>query len=101
MELTDREIRGVGFDRYVRRRIRRIVVVVLAIAGLMFLIRWLMPTDLTLSRWVGVAALFVIPYGGAIWAFWRAHKAGRRFLAQWKSEEDLAGLDGADYRNEN
>ena len=94
MELTDREIRGVGFDRYVRRRIRRMVVVGLAILGLLFLVRWLMPADHTFGWWVGFVALFGLPYGGLIWFFWRAFRAGKRFLAQWKSEEDLAGLDG-------
>ncbi len=93
MELTDREIRGVGFDRYVRRRIWRMVVVGLVLLGLLVLTRWLVHDSLTAGRW-WIGAVLVLPYGGVLWLFWRAHKAGKRFLVQWKSEEDLAGLAG-------
>ena len=86
MELTDREIRSVGFDRYVRQRVWRIVIVGLVLFGLLVLTRWLLHDSLT-AGWWWVAALLGLPYGGIVWLFWRAHKAGRRFLAEWKGEQ--------------
>ena len=105
MELTDREIRSVGFDRYVRRRILRIVSVGLVLLGLLILVRGLMPADPTFLRW-WVGAVLVLPYGGVLWLFWRAHKAGKRFLNEWIYDQAskrglLMGLGGADYRNDN
>ncbi len=64
--------------------------------GLLFLVRWLMPADHTFGWWVGFVALFGLPYGGLIWAFWRANKAGKRFLAQWKGEQDAGQPDRLD-----
>ncbi|KKN21436.1 hypothetical protein LCGC14_0925220 [marine sediment metagenome] len=88
VDVTDREIRDVGFNRYIRQRIWRLVIVGLVLLGSLFLIRWLMPGDSTTAGWwVGVAALVIPPYGVFVWILWRAHRAGKRFLVQWKSEQ--------------
>ncbi|KKN14171.1 hypothetical protein LCGC14_0998800 [marine sediment metagenome] len=80
MELTDREIRNVGEGRYTRRLIWRMVSVALVALGLLILIYWLLPTALVLGWWVGVVTIIVLPSGGVVWLFWRANKAGKRFL---------------------
>ena len=103
MELTDREIRGVGFDRYVRRRLWRLLIGGLLGFAWMVLVRWLWPSDPTpASLWVLGVALAVVPYGALLWFFLRASKAGKRFLNEWKDEQaSTSGLwDGADYRDD-
>ncbi len=83
IELTDSDIRGVGIDRYLWHRRWRLLAGLLLLIGWAALVGWLVPDD---PVWLWLIVRAVPPYGALLWGFWRAIKAGRRFLAQWIDE---------------
>ncbi len=96
MELTDGEIRSIGEGRYLQwRRWWHLLTGLVGIAWLLTYGILLLPSPATAADNVGVVLLGALPACIAgFWPFARCGKAGKRFLVQWKSEEDLAGLAG-------
>ncbi len=92
MELTDREIRNVGFNRYYREhRGWVILALVLLFFGWIPLVGWLLQGA---SGGAALLALSSVPVVMFCWYTWRANKAGKRFFAEWKGEQTVlvAGL---------
>ncbi len=90
MELTDREIRNVGEGRYLQWR--RWWMLLTGLVGIAWLFTYgvlLLPSPATYADTVGFLLLGALPACIAgFWPFVLAGKAGKRFLAQWKSEQD-------------
>ena len=90
MELTDNEIRGVGESRYLRHlRWWTLLTSSVGIAWLFIYALRLLPADATTADNVRFLLLAALPAGGAaFWPFVLCGKVGKRFLAQWKAEQD-------------
>ncbi len=92
IEVTDRDIRDIGENRYVRARYKQCAFGCVLLMVIMGLASVLMPDEPTVLEEVGLTLLGLLPAVLALfWAFVRVEAAGRRFLAEWKSNPNPIG----------